>query len=198
MSQESVKKVVDTNNVNMVVEKVLSITDAAINSLGASKVSDSISPYLPLITEISRITSDIINIYQTAEHNKRICGSLLSRITAAETAVKNLEIRRLENESLFKSKEYYRNFQKLIIIIEKIKKFIEKISQIKGLRTFLAAHSIEKEFLDLTNEFDGLMRILNFSIAITNQIQMEEDKKILNNDIKEMYKVMNEKDNFFF
>lgn len=192
MSQESVKRVINSTNVNTVIERALSITDTAINSFEASKVSDSISPFLPLITEVSRLTSDIINIYQTAEHNKRICGSLLSRTTAAETAVKNLEIRRLENESLFKSKEYYKNFQRLVIIVGKIKKFIEEISQIKGLRRFLAANSIEKDFFDLTNEFEGLMRILNFSIAVTNQIQMEEDKKILSHDIKEMNKVINE------
>ncbi|CAB4415918.1 unnamed protein product [Rhizophagus irregularis] len=192
MSQESVKRVINSTNVNTVIERALSITDTAINSFGASKVSDSISPFLPLITEVSRLTSDIINIYQTAEHNKRICGSLLSRTTAAETAVKNLEIRRLENESLFKSKEYYKNFQRLVIIVGKIKKFIEEISQIKGLRRFLAANSIEKDFFDLTNEFEGLMRILNFSIAVTNQIQMEEDKKILSHDIKEMNKYIHD------
>ena len=79
----------------------------------------------------------------------------------------------MENESLFKSKEYYKNFQRLVILIEKIRKFIEDISQIKGLRKFLASYSIEKEFFDLTNEFDALMRILNFSIAVANQMQME-------------------------
>ncbi|CAB4416231.1 unnamed protein product [Rhizophagus irregularis] len=65
MSQESVKRVINSTNVNTVIERALSITDTAINSFGASKVSDSISPFLPLITEVSRLTSDIINIYQT-------------------------------------------------------------------------------------------------------------------------------------
>jgi hypothetical protein len=194
MSQDDSKKINTLSNINANTNMALEITGvttSTINQLeGASKVSDSILPFIPLIAEVSRIVLDIIQIYQTAEHNKRICGSLLSRATAAETAVKNLKIRRLENESLFRSKEYYKNFQRLVIIIEKIKKFIDDISQIKGLRKFLAAYSIEKEFFDLTSEFDALMRILNFSIAVSNQIQMEEDKKILSHDIKEMMQVM--------
>src|SRR6266542_2401932 len=105
--------------------------------------------------------------------------STLSKATAAETAVNMLKIRRLENEDIFKSKEYYKNFQKLVIVIGKIKDFIEEVSQIKGLRKFLAAHSIEEKFANLTNEFDGLMRVLNFTMAVQNQIQMEEDHKVL-------------------
>ena len=46
----------------------------------------------------------------------------------------------------------------------------------KQLQVF-HTRAMQKEFLDLTNEFDGLMRILNFSIAFANQMQMEEDKK---------------------
>ena len=99
------------NNVNVAIENVAEIIGIMMDTINyleeVSKVADSILPFIPLISEVSRIVSDIINIYQKAEHNKRICGSLLSRATAAETAVKNLEIRRLENESLFKSKVYY-------------------------------------------------------------------------------------------
>src|SRR5581483_10709990 len=101
------------------------------------------------------------------------------------------KIRRLENEEVFKSKEYYKNFQKLVIVIGKIKTFIEEVSQIKGLRRFLAAHSIEDQFKEVTEKFDDLMRILNFTMAVQNQIQMEEDQKVLKSDIsvREMTKV---------
>ncbi|CAG8568337.1 24985_t:CDS:2, partial [Racocetra persica] len=140
-------------------------------SSSAAVVADAIVPFVPLITEISSIVNEIITLYQTAEHNKRICGSLLSRATAAQTAVTNLEIRRLENEDLFKSKEYYKNFQKLVNVISKIKIFIEEVSQLKGLRRFLASKSIEDEFKYLTDEFDGLMRLLNFTMAYLREIE---------------------------
>ena len=112
------------------------VTKIATNSLAvastlskeAAVVADTLAPFIPLIGEITQLVSDIINLYQTAEHNKRICGSLLSRATTAETAVNMLKIRRLENEEVFKSKEYYKNFQKLVTIIGKIKTFIEEVS----------------------------------------------------------------------
>ncbi|CAG8502454.1 3212_t:CDS:2 [Scutellospora calospora] len=161
-------------------------------SASSAVVADFITPFVPFISEIASIVEEIITLYQTAEHNKRICGSLLSRATAAENAVNNLKIRRLENEDLFKSKEYYKNFQKLVSVISKIKIFIEEVSQIKGLRKFLASKSIEQEFKGLTEEFDGLMRVLNFTMAVQNQIQIEEDRKVLKHDISEMTKYLKE------
>src|SRR4051812_31990844 len=134
-----------------------SLAAAAVMSKEAAVVADILTPFIPLIGEVTKLVEDIIKLYQTAEHNKRICGSLLSRATTAQTAVNMLEIRRLENEDVFKSKEYYKNFQKLVIVIGKIKNFIEEVSQIKGLRRFLAANSIEEQFKNLTEEFDGLM-----------------------------------------
>ncbi|CAG8699990.1 14333_t:CDS:1, partial [Acaulospora morrowiae] len=134
-------------------------------SKSAAVVADTITPFVPLMSEISNIVNEIIQLYQTAEHNKRICGSLLSRATSAETAVNNLKIRRFENEDMFRSKEYYKNFQKLVSIISRIKDFIAEVSQIKGLRKFLVAKSIEGEFKELTSEFDGLMRVMNFTMA---------------------------------
>ena len=155
----------------------------------AAVVTDLMAPFLPLISEVGAIVVEIIDLYQTAEHNKRICGSLLSRVTTAQNVVNTLKIRRLENEDLFKSKEYYKNLQKLVNVIRKIQKFIADVSQLKGLRKFMLAHSIEDEFKRLTEEFDGLMRDLNFSLAIQIQIQIEDDNKALRKDIQEMANV---------
>ncbi|CAI2164338.1 13209_t:CDS:2 [Funneliformis geosporum] len=174
------------------------LTDSVTNGLAiaasfskeAAVIADTLGPFIPLISDITHLVSDIIELYQKAEHNKRICGSLLSRATAAETAVNMLKIRRLENEDVFKSREYYNNFQKLVVVIDKIKEFIEEVSQIKGLRKFLAAYSIEEKFTNLTDEFDGLMRVLNFTMAVQNQIQMDEDHKVLISDVKEMNKYL--------
>ncbi|CAG8818933.1 591_t:CDS:1, partial [Racocetra fulgida] len=128
-----VSKMSDTasyiNHVANVTNSTLGVVKVFSNS--SAVVADAIVPFVPLITEISSIVNEIITLYQTAEHNKRICGSLLARATAAQTAVNNLEIRRLENEDLFKSKEFYKNFQKLVNVISRIKIFIEEVSQLK-------------------------------------------------------------------
>nr|CAG8583689.1 7638_t:CDS:2 [Entrophospora candida] len=169
----SSKAQIASGSVNVTVD-VLKAT-----SKEAAVVVDALAPFLPLIAEVAAIVAEIINLYQTAEHNKRICGSLLSRVTTAENAVNILKIRRLENEDLFKSKQYYKDFQKLVNVIKKIQKFIADVSQLNGLRKFLLAHSIEDGFKRLTDEFDGLMRVLNFSLAIQTQIQVEDDNKAL-------------------
>nr|CAG8573675.1 4112_t:CDS:2 [Entrophospora candida] len=176
----SSKAQIASGSVNVTVD-VLKAT-----SKEAAVVVDALAPFLPLIAEVAAIVAEIINLYQTAEHNKRICGSLLSRVTTAENAVNILKIRRLENEDLFKSKQYYKDFQKLVNVIKKIQKFIADVSQLNGLRKFLLAHSIEDGFKRLTDEFDGLMRVLNFSLAIQTQIQVEDDNKALRKDIEEM------------
>ncbi|CAG8447050.1 2405_t:CDS:2 [Diversispora eburnea] len=159
---------------------------ASSNIKSAAVVADAITPFVPFISDITNIVNEIISIYQTAEHNKRICGSLLSRATSAQTAINNLKIRRLENEDLFKSKDFYINFQKLTKLIDRIKKFIGEVSQIKGLSKFLSAKTIEGEFQELTTEFDGLMRVMNFTMAIQTQIQMDEDRELVKRDISEM------------
>ncbi|CAJ0628956.1 2137_t:CDS:2 [Entrophospora sp. SA101] len=176
----SSKAEIASGSVNVTVD-VLKAT-----SKEAAVVVDALAPFLPLISEVGAIVAEIIDLYQTAEHNKRICGSLLSRVTTAENAVNILKIRRLENEDLFKSKQYYKDFQKLVNVIKKIQKFIADVSQLNGLRKFLLAHSIEDGFKRLTDEFDGLMRVLNFSLAIQTQIQVEDDNKALRKDIEEM------------
>src|SRR5947209_7741083 len=68
--------------------------------------------FLPLIGEVARLCNEIVDIYQTAEHNKRICGVMLDRVQVAETAVRNLKNRREENEDFF-SEENYINLHKL-------------------------------------------------------------------------------------
>src|ERR1043166_8106247 len=62
------------------------------------------SKFIPLITEVANILDQIVELYQSAEHNKRICGSLIDRVSAAEAAVRNLKVRRDQNKSFFNQK----------------------------------------------------------------------------------------------
>ncbi|CAG8448920.1 9805_t:CDS:2 [Diversispora eburnea] len=120
----------------------------------------------------------ILDTMEVAEHNKRICGSLLDRVASAEAAVRNLKIRRDDNQSFF-TEHNYLLFRKFLQTINKIKNFIHEISQLSRLGKYLRSASISETFQNLTNEFDGYMNSLHFSITIENHIQAEKDKKYL-------------------
>ncbi|CAG8640099.1 2362_t:CDS:2 [Funneliformis caledonium] len=65
------------------------------------------------------------------------------------------------------------------VVADSLGPFIPLISEITHIK-----------FTNLTDEFDGLMRVLNFTMAVQNQIQMEEDHKVLISDVKEMNKYL--------
>ena len=54
-------------------------------------VQDQGPKFLPLIGEVAAILKEIVEIHQSAEHNKRICGIMYDRVSIAETAIKNLK-----------------------------------------------------------------------------------------------------------
>src|SRR5688572_6970910 len=99
--------------------------------------------FLPLISEVSSTFNEIVDVYQSAEHNKRISGIILDRTQVAGAAVKNLKNRRDQNVDFF-TKENYFHLQKLIVLIRRMRKFIEETSQLKGLSKYIRAKSIEK------------------------------------------------------
>ncbi|CAG8454087.1 7563_t:CDS:2 [Ambispora gerdemannii] len=150
--------------------------------------------FAPLISEVLKLVEGTVQLYQTAEHNKRVCGVLLDRMIAAEAAVKNLEIRKSEYHDFFKSVDNFRTFQIFKNTIEKTKRFIAEISQIKGLRKFttgiLQANTIKKNFNELTREFDGYMALLQFTITIDAKSQQQKDREVIEedmNDFKNVY-----------
>ena len=160
---------------------------------GAPRVGgklSAISLFSPLITDVLRLADEIIQLYENAQHNKKICGLLLDRILAAEAAVKDLDIKKQENLGFFTDQRNYKLFLRFKLSIEKIKRFIEDISQIKGFSVgFLQANVIKKTFDELTNEFDGCMRSLNFTITVETRIQQQKDKEVIDKDMADMKEV---------
>ncbi|CAG8524463.1 5844_t:CDS:2 [Ambispora leptoticha] len=148
----------------------------------AGKVTN-FAAFAPLITDVSKLVEETVNLYQTAEHNKRVCGVLLDRMIAAEAAVKNLKIHQSEYLEFFKNINNFITFQKLKNTIEGTKRFISEISQMKGLRKFTTGVSqtnqIKRKFEELTLEFDGLMAQLHFTITIDARSQQRKDHEYL-------------------
>ncbi|CAG8524048.1 1843_t:CDS:2 [Ambispora leptoticha] len=174
----------------------ITITTAGCAMAGASVVAGSLgavtnfAAFAPLITDVLKLVEGTVNLYQTAEHNKRVCGVLLDRMFAAEAAVKNLEIRKSEYHEFFKNVNNFRTFQKFKNTIEKSKRFIAEISQIKGLRKFttgvLQANQIKRQFEELTLEFDGLMAQLHFTITIDAKSQQQKDHEVFEQDMEDL------------
>jgi len=134
--------------------------------------------------------SELINIYETAQYNKKICNSLLDRARIAEIAIDNLIRRRKENEQKFKDQVWYEAFSRFVEVLEKLKVFADKISKLKGIKQYVKAGSIKERFENLTKEFDVTMNDLNFTMAIANEQQRQIDQKSLKDDLAETSRVI--------
>ncbi|CAI2178739.1 5396_t:CDS:2, partial [Funneliformis geosporum] len=173
-------------NTGAVAESTLNLTSAAIT--GAQSALNLAVPFvnfLPLITEVAKIYNEIVEIYQAAEHNKKICGILLDRVQVADADVKNLKNRRDENVKFFSEKNLF-NLNKLLNVIVKIRKFVEEISQLKGLKKYIQAKNIEKRVNELMNEFDSTIQLLQFSLMVDFSINADKDNKDIKADVEDL------------
>ncbi|KAG9293214.1 hypothetical protein G9A89_010585 [Geosiphon pyriformis] len=149
---------------------------------GTSSAIDVLAPFIPLINDVTKLIRSIAELYQTAQHNKKICRLLLERVRIVEFAIEDM----ITDKENLQQKEYYKNFTELLTVIRKIEKFIKKVSNVHGLRKFLNAYSIEDEFKNLTQDFDDLIRALNFATTLQIQSLLEKSKTIIKRDIADL------------
>ncbi|CAG8823307.1 29878_t:CDS:1, partial [Racocetra persica] len=155
----------------------------------ASLIAIPFSKFVPIINDIVSFTDEITGIYQSAEHNKRISRVLVDRVAAADSSIRLLKIHRDDNKDFF-NQENFVVMQKLSDNIQKIKKFIAEVTQLKGLTKYIHAKSIENTFFELTSEFDGYTNTLKFGIAIDTQARtkrIEDETKIIQDDLEELH-----------
>ncbi|EXX56325.1 uncharacterized protein OCT59_023059 [Rhizophagus irregularis] len=191
--------VTDYDGKHKVAENVLEGAGMALNAATiAFEITDTVSSvivpfskFIPLVAEVTNILDQIVELYHSAEHNKRICGALIDRVSAAEAAVRNLKIRRDQNKSFFNQKNLIL-LQRLVNNINQIKKFVGEVSQLKGLSKYVQAKSIEKNFKELCRDFDSNVATLNFAITVDSRNQAENDKKALRQDIDDLGKYLDE------
>jgi hypothetical protein len=143
---------------------------------GASAVAKNFAMFAPLISSFLDIGKEIITLYEKAEHNKELCGSLLKRCNFAMAEVQDLVIRKTEYSEFFSKQENFKLFLGFIDCMKKIKKFIADASQLNKLKKFLFASSIEENFTRLTAEFEGYMNSLNFSFTLRTRNDFSEMK----------------------
>ncbi|GBC47185.2 kinase-like domain-containing protein [Rhizophagus irregularis DAOM 181602=DAOM 197198] len=149
------------------------------------------SKFIPLTTEVVNLLDQIMELYHSAEHNKRICGALIDRVSAAESAIRNLKIRSEQNENFFNQKKLIL-LQTLINNIHQIKRFVEEVGQLKGLIKYAPVKSIEKKFKELCGDFDSNAAALNFANTVDSRNQAENDKNALRQDMDYLIKYIDE------
>ncbi|CAG8779736.1 8703_t:CDS:1, partial [Cetraspora pellucida] len=151
-------------------------------------VINSLTSVVPWLATVAGLINEIIKIYEAAQYNKKICAALMDRVTSAEAAVKILQRRKKEFEENFRKIEYQKAFIRLINSLEKIKEFIDDVTQLKGLNKYVIATNIEKRFKQLTEEYEACMKDLSFTLIITFDEQRRIDRDSLNSDLSEMTK----------
>lgn len=145
----------------------------------ASKVEIPFADFLQLIDEVTKLYNEIVEIYQKAEHNKRICEAMLNRVKIADTALKNLRIRNLD----FFSKKNYDNFRNLVIIIKDIRQFLIEITKSSGFEKLTGTSSINENFSNLIDKFESAIKPLQFSLIIYFNA---DDYKKVKTDVKDL------------
>src|SRR5688572_23775177 len=108
----------------------LNIVKGALQTVG--NAADAFAPFIPLVGAATAFISEIINVYQQAQYNKKIISALYDRAKLAEYAVDTLQRRKKINESKFKNQEWYNAFNRFVDVLKEIKNFSKEISTIRG------------------------------------------------------------------
>ncbi|RHZ70491.1 hypothetical protein Glove_271g76 [Diversispora epigaea] len=145
-----------------------------------------IDKFIPVFGKITKFVHELAILYQTANHNKRICGVLYDRIQVAGAAVENLKVREKHRKDFF-TKENLTLMLKLEQTIREIMDFAKKVRELRKWLKFFLAKSINDTFTELTGQFDGYMNSLNFIITINTNLQIERDNEVLKADIKQNF-----------
>ncbi|CAG8481550.1 10658_t:CDS:2 [Acaulospora morrowiae] len=154
------------------------------NAVGT--VADAVKPFVPLIAIASYTIAKIIETYENAQMNRKICGVLLDRVYIAEINIKQLKKRAQENEEKFQKQSYYTAMEKFIAVLKRIKVYLEEVSQLQGLRKLVKTNNIRKEFESITTEFNAVLMDLEFSLTLDMNLQSKKDAESLTSDLEDL------------
>ncbi|CAG8756647.1 12535_t:CDS:1, partial [Racocetra fulgida] len=144
----------------------------------AGKLADAVQPFIPLISTVFVVVSEVMKIYENAKHNKKICASLLVRVNTAKINVEILQFQ----PRICDHKAFYR----FVEVLKKIKNFMNDVSNLSGWKKYATTNSVQETFTKLISEFDQSMNDLHFTITISNEQQRKLDQENLNADFEEM------------
>ncbi|CAG8831263.1 7390_t:CDS:2, partial [Cetraspora pellucida] len=156
---------------------------------GAANVANILSPIIPMLSIITNLINEIFTIYEKAQFNKKILGSIIDRIVAVE-AIMNILKSRTKCDEKFQDLQYQKSFLRFQDSLEKIKVFAEEVTQLRGVGKILCATSIKKKFNELMEEYEACMKDLSFTMIIIFDEQRRTDNDILYSALAKMFKSM--------
>jgi hypothetical protein len=162
-----------------------SINDGMISTSTDITVSTLVIPFIqfvPFIKEVADILKKVVDLYSTAQHNKRITKLLMERVAAANSAISILR-----EDDLYTSR-HYSNLQRLVQVLQNMKNYAEEITQYNKVQKFLGAQAIEASFINLCKEYDSSIQLLNLTLMADFKVNKEKENKILQEDLKELTK----------
>ncbi|CAG8763406.1 22201_t:CDS:2, partial [Gigaspora rosea] len=150
------------NEGNQFAHNQLEIIVRALTS--AIEASASYESFVPLIEIIYKLGEDFVTLYQKAEHNKRLCSYLTKRVNSAVAVIRDLEIRKQDNQEFFMESTNLQLIKDFVKCMLDIIKFVPKVSQLGTFGIFLDSANIVQTYKDLLNIFDGYLTSLNIAI----------------------------------
>ncbi|CAB5382525.1 unnamed protein product [Rhizophagus irregularis] len=141
-------------------------SDEEIVSIEIEGESKFLPYFLSLIEKLSNIYDEMVEICQTAKHNKESCEIILNRVEKAVMSLSNLKTYRKENLEYF-SEEIYNNLHKLVTIIGKMREFL--------------TNNYKKNPEYLSNEFDFTVQLLDLNLEnpFSNFLPCDKNLKFL-------------------
>ncbi|CAG8462662.1 12078_t:CDS:2 [Ambispora gerdemannii] len=153
--------------------------------------------FLPLIKEVQKYADRVLECYENAEYNKRVCGVLLKRVYSVAGEVKVLRHLNSNYSWFFENSENYPIFQGFVKVIGKIQNFVIDISQLQGVGKYFNEYrgpefSMERTFYSLIGEFEKSTEALTHALkghlyfGRPKTDQNIEDKEAIDQDIRDM------------
>nr|CAG8493054.1 5567_t:CDS:2 [Entrophospora candida] len=132
-------------------------------------VGEAFKPFASLITTANAVINQIVDIFENAEYNKKICNVFLVRVDVATIHIKNLERRKEENEYLFRDVDYYKHFVRFTTILTEIKTFLNDITHLPGYNKYNSARNFEEiSKRELVTYDDGDEKMLKLQEEYSN------------------------------
>ncbi|CAG8516422.1 12254_t:CDS:2 [Gigaspora rosea] len=174
-------------------EKPGGATDVASQSLHAIQtVGDAITPFVPLFNMVTNILNQMLQIYDNAKCNEKICAALLERVEIAQTAVKSLQRKYQANEKKFRNQDYYYAWVRFVNVLENIRKFAKEVTQLTYFQKFINANAVKDAFEKNIKEFEEVCSDLNFTMALYNAEQREAEAQNVAEDLEILKKSMSD------
>ncbi|GBC01999.1 hypothetical protein RclHR1_04400022 [Rhizophagus clarus] len=161
-----------------------SVKDHGINIIQTT--TDIIQNLGPHFDIAIKIASYILEIYDKAKTNKKICRVFADRVDLALTSINYLKRHMDQNIEKFQEKSYFESFIHFIEVLEKVKNFVEEVSEIKGFKKFFVANVVNQQLNEIRDDFDHCYKSLQLAITIDDVVNRDKENEEIKSDLGQL------------